>query len=143
MDSIDFRKYNINAIVRPANKARALKQQLDFMVRVLSALGLTFSYGEQDPLRLVEQYIEGSITIQRCKVESLLWWKKVDDSAAIHEFEDRDILMARLAICLLSNDEEDVSSLGDNLSWFLEVLGFLGADTRKSLEMMIDYFDFR
>jgi len=52
-------------------------------------------------------------------------------------------LKARLAICLLSNDEDDISVLGDNLSWFLEVLGFLNVEPMKPIAMMREYFEFK
>lgn len=61
----------------------------------------------------------------------------------MREFKDREVLIARLAICLLSNDEDDISVLGDNLSWFFEVLGFLRVDMKKPVEMMIEYFEFK
>ena len=45
--------------------------------------------------------------------------------------------MARLAICLLYYDETNSSDLGDNLSWFFEVLESLEVDTKIPNDMMI------
>lgn len=68
---------------------------------------------------------------------------KIDEKGAVRAFQDRDVLMARLAICLLSNDEDDIAVLGDNLSWFFEVLGFLKVEPMKPIEMMKEYFEFK
>lgn len=143
MNHIDFRKFSIDSIVRPASNTSALKHQLGFLVKALDALDIKFSSCENDPLLLVKEYIDGKIPIATCKAEASVWWAKIDELGAIREFQNRNVLMARLAICLLSNDEEDVSVLGDNLSWFLEILGFLGVDMKKPIEIMIEYFDYR
>jgi hypothetical protein len=142
MNSIDFNKFNIGSIIRPAEKSDALKHQLGFLIKVLETLDIKFSGCENDPSYLVKKYIGGEIPIEECKAEASGWWAKIDEKGAIREFKDREVLIARLAICLLSNDEDDISILGDNLSWFFEVLGFLGVDMKKPVGMMIEYFEF-
>ncbi|MBH3409162.1 hypothetical protein I5P86_29285 [Pseudomonas glycinae] len=143
MNHIDFKKYNVGAIIRPADKSEALKQQIGFLIKVLNALDIKFSDCENDPLRLAKDYVDGRIPIQTCKAEASVWWAKIDEKGAIRNFQDRDVLLARLAICLLSNDEDDTSVMGDNLSWFFEVLGFLKVDMKTPIEMMIEHFDFK
>ncbi|MCK9796797.1 hypothetical protein M1B34_03310 [Pseudomonas sp. MAFF 302030] len=143
MNSIDFNKFNIGSIIRPTEKSDALKHQLGFLIKVLETLDIKFSGCENDPSYLVKKYIGGEIPIEECKAEASGWWAKIDEKGAIREFKDREVLIARLAICLLSNDEDDISILGDNLSWFFEVLGFLGVDMTKPVEMMIEYFEFK
>ena len=143
MSPSDFKKFNIGSIVRPAEKSDALKHQLGFLIKVLETLDIKFSDCENDPLQLVKKYIDGEVSIEKCKVEASGWWAKIDEKGAIREFKDREVLIARLAICLLSNDEDDISILGDNLSWFFEVLGFLGVDMKKPVGMMINYFEFK
>ena len=51
------------------------------------------------------------------------------------------ILMARLAICLLPVKEDSALSLGDDLSWFIEVLGFMGTDIDSAIDIMIEHFN--
>lgn len=143
MNSIDFNKFNVGSIIRPTEKSDALKHQLGFLIKVLETLDIKFSGCENDPSYLVKKYIGGEIPIEECKAEASGWWAKIDEKGAIREFKDREVLIARLAICLLSNDEDDISVLGDNLSWFFEVLGFLGVDMKKPIEMMIEYFEFK
>jgi hypothetical protein len=143
MNSIDFKKFNIGSIIRPTEKSDALKHQLGFFIDVLEMLDIKFSDCENDPLQLAKKYINGKVSIEECKVEASGWWAKIDEKGAVREFKDREVLIARLAICLLSNDEDNISILGDNLSWFFEVLGFLGVDMKKPVGMMIEYFEFK
>ncbi|PIF48347.1 hypothetical protein CLU80_0594 [Pseudomonas sp. 29] len=143
MNQIDFKKYNVGAIIRPSDNREALKQQIGFLVKVVDALDIKFSDCENDPLRLAKDYVEGKIPIEVCKAEASVWWAKIDEIGAIRDFQDKDVLLARLAICLLSNDEDDVSVMGDNLSWFFEVLGFLKVDMTMPMIMMIEYFEFK
>ena len=67
---------------------------------------------------------------------------KIDEKGAIRELKSREILIAWLAICLLSNDGDDISILGDELSWFFRCWFFWG-DMKKPVEMMIEYFEFK
>lgn len=143
MNPNDFKKYNIGSIVRAADNCTALKHQIGFLIKVLDELGFKFSDCENDPLRLARAYVAGEIPIEQCKAQVAGWWAKIDEKEAIRPFHDREVLMARLAICLLSNDEDDVSVMGDNLSWFLEVLGFLNVEPSKPFEMMKEYFEFK
>ena len=34
-----------------------------------------------------------------------------------------------------------ILSLGDDLSWFIEVLGFMGADIDSAIDIMIEHFN--
>ncbi|POA46547.1 hypothetical protein C1893_19580 [Pseudomonas sp. MPR-ANC1] len=142
MNKIDFKKYNMNGIIRSNNSSIARKHQLTFFLKVLHALNIKFANCKHDPMHLAQEYIDGKITTKILKAESSIWWAKIDEHEAIRNFRERKNLMARLALCLLMSEREDVSELGDDLSWFLEVLGFLGAGM-KPTELMIEYFDFR
>jgi hypothetical protein len=51
--------------------------------------------------------------------------------------------MARLALSVLSPAEENADSLGDQLSWFIEVIGFLGLDERCAVQMMDEWFSYK
>ncbi|QNH78395.1 hypothetical protein GGD92_09130 [Pseudomonas protegens] len=143
MNAFDFKTFNVGSIVRTADSCAALKHQIGFLIQVLEALDIKFSDCEQDPLLLAKAYVAGDIPIEQCKAQASVWWAKIDEKGAVRAFQDRDVLMARLAICLLSNDEDDISVLGDNLSWFFEVLGFLNVEPMKPIEMMKEYFEFK
>ncbi|MDT9646031.1 MULTISPECIES: hypothetical protein [Pseudomonas] len=143
MNPDDFKKFNIGSIIRATESSAALKHQLGFLIKVLQELEIKFSDCEQDPLRLAKAYVAGEIPIERCKAQAAVWWAKIDEQGAVRELRDREVLKARLAICLLANDEDDLSVLGDNLSWFLEVLGFLNVEPMKPIAMMREYFEFK
>lgn len=143
MNREHFKKYGINSIVRPAGDSNAFKHQLGFFVSVLDALEIYFSDDENDPRQLINDYIHDRIPIETLTDKASVWWSFIDDRAAMREFRERNILMARLAICLLYQDDTNDSALGDNLSWFLEVLDALGIDTNIPTNMMIRYFEYR
>lgn len=143
MNPDDFKKFNIGSIIRATESSAALKHQLGFLIKVLEELEIKFSDCEQDPLRLAKAYVAGEIPVERCKAQAAVWWAKIDEQGALRELKDREVLKARLAICLLANDEDDISVLGDNLSWFLEVLGFLNVEPMKPIAMMREYFEFK
>lgn len=138
-----FKKYSINSIVRPAGDTNALKHQLGFFVSVLDALEIYFPDDENDPRRLIKDYVDDSIPIEKLADNAAAWWSIIDDREAVREFRDHKILMARLAICLLYWDETKRSDLGDNLSWFLELLHALNVDRKIPTDMMIKYFEYR
>lgn len=143
MNREHLKKYSINSIVRPASDSNAFKHQLGFFVSVLDALEIYFPDDENDPRQSINDYIHDMIPIETLTDKASVWWSFIDDRAAIRAFRERNILMARLAICLLYHDDTNDSALGDNLSWFLEVLDALGVDTNIPTNMMIRYFEYR
>lgn len=136
-------KVNINSIIWPADNTSALRHHVDFLVKTLTVLDIKFTDWKNDPLELAKGYLEGRVTSKQCRAEAITWWDFIDSRGAIREFKNTKILMARLALCLLSIDEEKSSDLGEYLSWFIEVLGFMGANTRMAINIMAEHFEFR
>ena len=143
MNRDHFKKYSISSIVRPAGDVNAFKHQLGFFVSVLDALGISFPNDENDPARLIKDYIDERISVETLTAKSSVWKSTFDDPSAIREFRERNILLARLATCILYRDETNGAELGDNLSWFLEVLDALEVDMKVPNAMMIEYFEYR
>lgn len=79
MNSIDFKRYNVGSIIRPADNSGALKQQIGFLVKAVDALDIKFSDCENDPLRLAKGYVDDRIPIETCKAEAAVWWAKIDE----------------------------------------------------------------
>jgi hypothetical protein len=136
---------NIASIIWPDDRNAAVKLYLGFLVKVIVSLNITFDVPNaptNDPLSLVKGYLKGLVSEEERNAASLAWWSYLDSNGAIRDLQDKNALIARLAICLLSAKEEDTPELGEHLSWFLEVLGFLGMDTCIPINMMASYFDF-
>jgi hypothetical protein len=136
---------NIASIVWPDDKSAAVKLYLGFLVKVIESLHITFDVSNaptSDPLSLVKGYLNGLVSEEERNAAALAWWSYLDSNEAIRDLQDKNALMARLAICLLSAKEKDVPELGEHLSWFLEVLGFLGVDIFSPINIMASYFDF-
>ena len=134
---------SINSIIWPKDNLAARRHYASYMIKVLSALDIEYAGWERDPMRLVEGYIEGRYTSERCRAEAIAWWSYIDSRGESRELRDSQVLMARLAICLISIDEGKVDSLGESLSWFIEVLGFMGKNTRTAITIMAEDFEFQ
>lgn len=132
--------FTIASIKWPENNRDAIRLYLAYVIKVLDYLNIRFADCDHDPLELARSYISNKISSEKYEAETLAWWKKIDSQNAIREFQNENILMARLAICLLPVKEDSALSLGDDLSWFIEVLGFMGADIDSAIDIMIEHF---
>lgn len=132
--------FTIGSIQWPKDTSSAIHLYLNFLLLVLETLKIDFSGYNTDPVQITKLFLDDLTSEDERRHALEAWWDYIDSQGAIREFQDKNILMGRLAICLLSVTEKDVNQLGEHLSWFLEVLGFLGADTKKAIQMMIVYF---
>ena len=111
------------------------------MTGVVERLGISFGSSAHDPLSTVKGLLARELSESDRRVALAHWWKVVDDRG-LRNFESSEAVVARLAVCLLYPSEEKVSSQGDQLSWFLEVLGFLGVGVDEAIAAMEEHFDF-
>ena len=133
----------IGSIIWPSDAASAVRLYLSFLVAVLDVLEIRFEHFLNDPLLLTKRFLLGEISEEERADAAAEWWAYLDENKAIQEFRERRALMARLAICLLSIKEKDSIELGENLSWFFEVLGFLGVNLDAPIDLMENYFSFK
>lgn len=134
---------SINSIIWPKDNLAAQRHYVSYMIKVLSSLEIEYAGWERNPVHFVEGYIAGRCTSEQCRAEAIAWWSYIDYRGESRELRDPQVLMARLAICLLSIDEDKVGSLGESLSWFIEVLGFMGKNTRTAITIMAEHFEFQ
>lgn len=132
--------FTIASIVWPEQPKEALNLYRGFLLHVIDELGIKFAGELHNPIQTVHDAMNGSLSEGDQLAEVSYWWGVVDSSGDIREFNDRDVLRARLAISLVSIRERDIFELGENLSWCLEILGFLGEDESKIIDMMKAYF---
>ena len=132
----------IGAIVWPSNPSDSVSLLLKYMVRVLETVGFSFAAPLHDPIILVKRSLAKTASDEERRSALTYWWNVVEEKG-IRNFESRDALIARLAVSLLSPTEAQASEFGDQLSWFLEVLGFLELDVDKAISIMEEHFEFR
>lgn len=135
--------FAIGSIKWPEDNSSALRLYLEFLMLVSQNLGIDYFGHPNDPVRITRQFLDGELPEEERAKAAAVWWDYVDSREAIRNFKDRDILMARLAICFLTINEKDGERLGENLSWFIEVLGFLGEDVDTAINLMETYFNQR
>jgi len=133
--------FTISSINWPANPRDATRLYVGYVIETLERLNITFSGHPRDPIDMARGYLNGTLSGEICRSESMAWWKTIEAQDAVREFQDSRALLARIAICLLSIKEDGTSDLGEDLSWFIEVLDLMNADTDQAVRIMVAYFD--
>lgn len=114
---------------------------LDYQIKVFDKLNIRFDGYEKNPIEVAKFYIDDKISNSEYNENVDYWWGIIDGANAIRNFSDKDILKARLALCVLIKDDF-LSQIGENLSWFLELINFLGHDLDTPIEIMRNHFRF-
>lgn len=132
--------FTIGSICWPEDPLLSLHLYLDFLFLAINKINVDFSDFEDDPIKIIRLFLDGTGSNESRKQACLIWWDYIDKKNALQDFQDRDILLARLAICLLSVSETDRDNLGEHLSWFLELIFYLNKDVDNLIVMMESYF---
>jgi hypothetical protein len=132
---------NVESIKWPEDAVAACKLYLSFAIDVVESMEFSFPELAPNPLLAAKAYLDGKMPEEEYQLQSTPWWEYLDSSGAIREMRDPSALAARLAICLLSVTPDQVNQLGDHLSWFLDVLRFLGSDLSMPLQKMKEHFE--
>ena len=128
------------SIAWPGSAQDAVHLLLLYMVKVLERLDIRFDSEPYEPVAIVRRILGGEDSEERRR--ALDYWWTVIDKTGIRNLESKEVPVARLAVCLLTPNVADTSTLGEQLSWFLEVLAFLGADVDKAIDVMEMHFSF-
>lgn len=128
-----------NRIIWPKNNFEALKKFIEFQLIILEEFQIEFD-SEPSPICIAKKFINNKISEKEYSSYSIKWWNFIDANNSISEFQNIEILKARLAICLLSVSINDVSELDEHLSWFLQVLKYYGLDIDKVKRTLNDCF---
>ncbi|WP_157379467.1 hypothetical protein [Burkholderia ubonensis] len=134
---------NIGDIEWPADGKAAVAYYLGFLVELMRFHSLDYSSFDHDPLAMTDRYLHGLVSEEDRKGKVSEWWDYIERSGYFRDFRTPNALMARLALSLLSVDEESVKNkdeMADRISWVLQFCGFLGKDPEKSIELMNSYF---
>ena len=132
----------IGSIIWPCDARECMHLLRSYMFSAVEGFGIVFGPPAPDPMAIVRGLLAGTVDDKERESALDAWWA-VTDRLGIRDFQSKDALTARLAISLLSTNEQDVSNLGEHLSWFGEVLSMLGANSGRASEMMHAHFDFR
>ena len=114
---------------------------LDYQIKIFDKLNINFNGYEKNPIEVAKLYIEDKVSNEAYNKNVDYWWEIIDKANAIRNFSDKDILMARVALCILIKDDF-LLQIGENLSWFLELINFLGYDLDLPIEIMRNHFPF-
>lgn len=126
-------------IVWPAAPEAASRLYLGFVLRVVEHLGMQFPTTQPDPIAITRGFIEGALSEADYLAARDRWWSHVD-RVGVTDFESRDALIARIAICLLGAPPAEAPRLDEHLSWLFELLGKLGVETAHAERLRSTYF---
>ena len=130
---------NLGDIIWPNDVRAACTHYLNFLLKVVDKLEIVFPSSRPDPRIVARRYILGEISEEEYRAAADPWWDSLEGPQLL-SFRDPTVLIARLALCLLYARLEEAPRLADHLSWFFEVLGFMGKDLREPEEMMATHF---
>ena len=133
---------SINSIVWPEDPNQAIKEYIKFMLIACAHFKVGFTNTHENPLRLAKSFLLGEISLDVLNDASVFWWDIIDNKG-IRNFDDKDILNARIAVCILSLKERSYFELGQHLSWFIEVMGFSGYDETDLIKLYCNFFTFK
>lgn len=134
---------NIDSIIWPTDKEEAIRLYLDYLLKVINAAQLGFSPDRVNPISTAKEYMSGAISETEYKNAAKVWWDYLDATSSVRDLHNHDALMARIAIALLSVGADEADNLGEHLSWFLELMQFLGVDLTMPLSFLTEHFRFR
>lgn len=131
----------INAILWPENRKDAVKLFRRYMLTVVEESAISFADFQFQPLEVTRGLIDEAVSDERRRELLAQCWGVIDEKG-VRDFSSKNVLLSRLAICLLSPTESDSLDLGEQLSWFVEVLGFLNLDVDKAIDRMQAHFEY-
>lgn len=133
---------SIGSIAWPHNAKAAISVYLEFLIKVIETLELSFTSLGPDPIEITKKFLAGLISEADYRASADTWWEYLDANNATQDFQGEEALIARVAISLLSVTNDDAEELGEHLSWFFEVLEKMGINLNKPIEMMEKHFEF-
>jgi hypothetical protein len=127
-------------IVWPENKPDAIRLYLAYALRVLSESNSTLDFQLNNPVDIAKRYVNGTASLEDLSHAADAWWEYIYQEKALSNFSDRNILLARLALCLLSI--EAIDDFNEAASWFVQVLQKLGIETNNAIRLIDECFTF-
>lgn len=132
----------IGRIVWPASPEAACRHYVTFAVKVIEPLGIEFPESLPNPLAAASDYIAGTLAESAYRQEMVSWWGYIDSVGGVREFQRREALIARLALCLFAFPDS-ADQLGEYVSWLFVVLSKLDVDVGPAETLRLRYFEYR
>jgi hypothetical protein len=102
---------------------------------------MDFSELKQDPREIVKKYIAFSATAKELNTCENIYKSLLVAEGFARDFRNHRAIEIRLATIVVSIDDDNPHNLGEQLSWFIELLGYRGEDEAAVVDIVIDHFD--
>lgn len=133
--------FSIDLIKWPENGRDANILLKRLYARILNYIDIDFSGLQHDPREIAENYIAFSATAKECNNYENIYKSLLENEGFARNFRNNRAIEIRLAATLVHVDEDHPRNLGEELSWFIELLGYRGEDESVIVDMVIDHFD--
>lgn len=133
--------FSINSIKWPANGRDANILLKKLYLTILKDININFLDLQHDPREAVEKYIAFSATAEECSNYEITYKSLLDTEGFARDFRNQRSIEIRLAAILVHIDEDTPHNLGEELSWFIELLGYRGEDEAAMVDMVVDHFN--
>jgi hypothetical protein len=131
----------LDSIKWPENHRDANILLKSLYIKILTNIDMDFSGLKQDPRELVEKYIAFSATAKELSACENIYKSLLVDEGFARDFRNHRAIEIRLATIVVSIDDDNPHNLGEQLSWFIELLGYRGEDEAAVVDIVIDHFD--
>ena len=132
---------HIGMIKWPDDHWLAVKLYLRYLLRVVRECEIEFPSVAPAPLPIVLRYVAEVMGETEYRATANLWWRYLDETNSVRDFDSQESLAARIAISLLSVTKDQAPQLPEHLSWFLEVIEKMGIDLDGPIEVMAEHFE--
>jgi|GEM_PF-3814641 len=137
-------------IVWPAKPEDAHHLYIGFALQVIHALGMDFSKipdAPNNPIEIASLYLADMMTIAQMSAAANQWWdylylKNLTSGYGTKAFRDRNTLMARFALCLLSLYGRRAQDYSQLVQWTLEYAQHWDGSDKRAMQIMQGYFMF-
>lgn len=110
-------------------------------IKILKDIDINFLGLQNDPREIVEKYIAVSATAKELSNYQNIYKSLLAAEGFARDFRNQRSIEIRLAAILVHIDEDNPDNLGEQLSWFIELLGYRGEDEAAIVDMVVEHFN--
>ena len=130
--------FEISLVQWPADPEATAKLVVSCLLSAMRRLDAQLGVPVDESLELASRFVRGEATDLEVENVRASLWDFIHSRNGLVNFQDRDLLLARLALCLLPPGDTDRANLEEKLAFFLEVLQRLKLPIDGALAAIIE-----
>ena len=130
--------FDISLVQWPADPDAAARLLVSCILSAVEPLDVELGAESGDVLELARRYVRGEADAAEVQRVRTSLWGYIRSRDGVANFQDRDLLLARLALCVLPPVATDAPTLEEGLEFLLEVLRRLKLPTKDAMASIIE-----